>query len=262
MTKADAHIDALFALENRDGSSDVLLVCEHASNHFPPAFGTLGLPDAARKAHIAWDPGALGLARGLAQRLDAGLAHAGVSRLIYDLNRAPNEPGAIAEKSEAYEITGNTGLTSAQRWQRTEAVYLPFHHALHTEIARRIALGRPPVLITIHSFTPVYFGKAREVEFGVIHDQDPRLAHDVVANALAMTQLKTALNEPYSAADAVTHTLRLHATPYGLRAVMLEIRNDLLASPEAEAKMADLLAPVLRAAIAGRATATSKKAVI
>jgi predicted N-formylglutamate amidohydrolase len=243
-------IDSVFALENRDGTSDVLLVCEHASNHFPDRFGSLGLSDETRSAHIAWDPGALGLARGLSKRLDATLAHAKVSRLVYDLNRAPDAPGAIADKSEAYEVPGNAGLTPAQRWQRTEAIYLPFHNALHGEVARRIALGRQPVLVTIHSFTPVYLGQPRSVEFGVIHDHDVALAQDVVAVARAMTGLRTALNEPYSAADFVTHTLRLQATPYGLRNVMLEIRNDLLADPQAEARMATMLAPVLQKAIA------------
>ena len=42
----------------------------------------------------------------------------------------------------------------------------------------------------------------------------------------------------------------LHATPYGLPNVMLEIRNDLIATPEAEQKMADMLAPVLNMGLA------------
>ena len=58
------------------------------------------------------------------------------------------------------------------------------------------------------------------------------------------------MNEPYSAADGVAHTLRLHATPYGLANAMLEIRNDLIATPEAAEAMADRLAPCLGAALA------------
>ncbi len=242
--------ESVLSVENRDGAGEFLLVCEHASNHFPAAYGALGLDAATRQAHVAWDPGALGLARGLSGRLDACLVHATVSRLIYDLNRPPAAPGAMPAKSEVHTIPGNQAITPADRLARTNAVYLPFHNALHAEVARRLALGRPTVIVTLHSFTPVYFGKARSVEFGVIHDADPALALNVVDAARALTTLDTRLNEPYSAADAVTHTLRLQATPYGLDNVMLELRNDLIATPGAQADMADRLAAVLRRAMA------------
>ncbi len=236
-------------VENRDGAADMLLVCEHASNRFPETFGALGLSDDERRAHIAWDPGALGLARALSVQLDACLVHATVSRLIHDLNRPPHAQGAMPAKSEVFDVPGNAAITPQERLARTQAVYLPFHNALHAEIARRIALGRSPVIVTIHSFTPVYFGNKREVEFGVIHDADPTFALRVVEQARALTRLDTRLNEPYSAADSVTHTLRLQATPYGLDNVMLEVRNDLISHPQAENEMAHQLAPVLRAAL-------------
>lgn len=248
--------------ENRDAPGPFLIVCEHASNHFPAAFGTLGLPPAAQKAHIAWDPGALGLARRLAANLNAPLVAAGISRLVYDLNRPPHSPGAMAARSETFDIPGNAGLAPAERRRRTEAVYLPFHAALHAEIARRLAAGTPPVMVTIHSFTPIWFGKPREVELGIIHDADPTLARAVLAEAKARTGLDCRLNEPYSAADEVTHTLRLQATPYGLANVMLEVRNDLIADPEAERAMADGLAPVLRAALAAMSPKPAEKAAV
>lgn len=238
--------DSVCAVVNRDGASDILLVCEHASNRFPPAFAALQPAEEVRTAHVAWDPGALGLARALSERLDAALVHATVSRLVYDLNRPPDAPGAMPDRSETFDIPANRNLSPAERRRRTEAVYLPFHAALHAEIARRLASGRPTVLVTVHSFTPVYFGVAREVELGVIHDADPAMAEAVAALAAEATGLDTRLNEPYSAADGVTHTLRLHATPYRLAHAMLEIRNDLIATPEAEAAIADRLAPVLK----------------
>ncbi|HQU68376.1 MAG TPA: N-formylglutamate amidohydrolase [Albidovulum sp.] len=240
---------AVVHIENGNAPGPFLVVCEHASNHIPPAYGALGLDAAARKAHIAWDPGALGVARRLAQNLDAPLIHAGISRLVYDLNRPPSSAGAMTRKSESFVVPGNQTLTREERQKRTNEIYLPFHDAVHAEIARRMALGTPPVLVTIHSFTPVWFGKPRAAEFGIIHDADPTLAKAVLAEAKARTGLDCRLNEPYSAADEVTHTLRLHATPYGLKSVMLEVRNDLIADPVAEAAMADGLTPVLSAAL-------------
>ncbi|SEN71854.1 Predicted N-formylglutamate amidohydrolase [Gemmobacter aquatilis] len=236
---------------------DVILVCEHACNAFPAPWGDLGLSGAERQAHIAWDPGALGLMRGLARRLGATTVHATVSRLIYDCNRAPDMAGAMPARSETFAVPGNAAISAAERAARTAAIYVPFHAGLHALIVQRIALGRRPVVITIHSFTPVYFGQRRDVEFGVIHDADPALARTILAEAEARGGLVCGLNAPYSAADDVTHTLRLQATPYGLANAMLEIRNDLIASPAAEEAMAERLAPALSAAIAAL-TATAK----
>jgi predicted N-formylglutamate amidohydrolase len=236
-------------VENAAASSPVLLVCEHASNAMPAPWGDLGLTADQAHAHIAWDIGALGLARGLAALLDATLIHAPVSRLIYDCNRAPDLPSAMPARSEIYDIAGNAAISAAERLARTRAVYLPWAAGLHGLIAARIAQHRRPIVLTIHSFTPLYHGVQRSVEFGIIHDADPRLAHAIHTSAAAQTDLNTQLNAPYSAADDVTHTLRLHATPYGLQNAMLEIRNDLIATPAAQLAMAARLAPVLTCAL-------------
>jgi len=243
---------SVVSVENPDAPGTVLLVCEHANNTIPQEYHALGLTEAQRQMHIAWDPGALGIARGLAKRLNATLVAANVSRLVYDCNRAPDAPGACAATSEDQTIPGNANLAAADRAARTLAVYLPFHAALHTETSRRMALGRPPVLVTIHTFTPVWFGKPRAVELGIIHDADPGLARRLLAQARAATDLRCELNAPYSAADDVTHTLRLQATPYGLQNVMLEVRNDLVTTPEAQDQMAATLAPLLQSALTDR----------
>ncbi|WP_343079900.1 N-formylglutamate amidohydrolase [Ostreiculturibacter nitratireducens] len=260
MDNAQTLADPVVMVETAPGQGPFLFVCEHASNIFPERFGTLGLTDKQRQAHIAWDPGALGLARGLLSRLGGAFVAAKVSRLIYDCNRPPHSPGAMVGRSEMYDIPGNASLSAEARLERTEAIYVPFCSALHGEIARRLAVGLLPVIVTVHSFTPTWFGAPRDVELGVIHDADPSLAREVLAAARSRTGLKAELNAPYSAADGVTHSLRLHAVPYGLPNVMLEIRNDLIATPEAEEAMADTLAPVLSAALAALAPPPARSA--
>lgn len=235
-------------IENPNALGRVLLVCEHASPVIPAAWGNLGLSDTARLSHVAWDIGALDLARGLAARLDACLVHAPISRLVYDLNRAPDQSGAMPAMSEIHPIPGNAAISPQERALRTKQIYHPFHDALHDTLTRRIALGQRPVMVTIHSFTPVYFGVPRAVEFGVIHDQDPQLAKAILAHAPA--GLVARMNDPYSATDGVTHTLRLHATPYGLPNAMLEIRNDLIDSSAKAQTMAERLAPAIDHAVA------------
>lgn len=246
------------ALVERFGASPGLVViCEHASNALSghaSLGGDLRLAETTRGSHAAWDIGALGLARGLAERLAPGcggsvLVHAPLSRLICDLNRAPCHPASMPERSEIHDIPGNRDLSTDQRQARIDAVYIPFHASLAAEIARILARGRRPALIAVHSFTPVFHGQPRAVEFGVIHDEDPALSLAVMA-AAAGCGLRSRLNEPYSAQGDVAHTMRLHALPCRLPNTMLEIRNDLIAAPPAQAAMADRLAPVLKQALA------------
>ncbi len=243
-------------IEKAWGSGAVLLVCEHASRVIPDRWGTLGLPEMLRKAHIAWDPGALAVARGLSRRLDAPLISASVSRLVYDVNRAPDQRGAMPVRSEMHEIPGNAGLSAGERLARTRAIYLPFHAALRALVAERLATGQRPAIVTVHSFTPTWFGVARGTEIGVLDDADPRLAQGILARLQTAARFDARLNEPYSAADDVTHTLRIQATPLGLANAMLEIRNDLIATPGDCEAMAEALAPAISGALRDAEAAT------
>ncbi|MGY6705115.1 N-formylglutamate amidohydrolase [Roseinatronobacter sp.] len=230
----------------------VLLICEHASNAAAPPWADFDNDPAQMTAHVASDPGALGLARALGLLLGqmtgaTELVHAPLSRLIYDLNRSPDRMDAMPAQSEAFHITQNQGLDTCQRMARMQALYLPFHNHVRARIARALLLGVRPCLVTIHSFTPIWHGRPRDVEFGIIHDDAPEFARAILEHS-ASTGLTTRLNEPYSAADHVTHTLRLHALPYFLPNAMLELRNDLIASPAQQTDIADRLAPaILRA---------------
>ncbi|KKX29584.1 N-formylglutamate amidohydrolase [Rhizobium sp. LC145] len=246
-TKADG--DPV-AVENADGRGEVLLVCEHASRRLPERYGDLGLSQEALASHIAWDPGALAVSRLMSRSLDATLIHQRFSRLIYDCNRPPESPAAMRDVSEIFRIPGNENLTEAERSLRTTSLYLPFHGRIREEIAARRARGRPTVLVTVHSFTPVYFGKLREVEIGILHEKDSRLADRMLAAAADTRLYHVACNEPYGPADGVTHTLEVHAMPAGLLNVMIEIRNDLIADETGQGVVADFLTGLLRESLA------------
>lgn len=236
------------ALENATAASGVVLVCEHASSVLPPSAGDLGLSSDALSSHIAWDPGALDVARRLAEKLDGLLVHQRFSRLIYDCNRPPESPAAMPEKSEIYEIPGNLNLTPAERYARTAALYVPFHDRINTEIERILGEGRKPVIVTIHTFTPVYFGKPREVEIGILHDTDSRLA-DAMLQAADGGPYRVERNSPYGPEDGVTHTLRLHALPKGYANVMIEVRNDLVRDEAGVAAISAYLADLISAGL-------------
>ena len=219
-----------------DGQGPVVLVCEHASRLIPSDFDGLGLNEAAQISHAAWDIGARDVAVVLSELFDAPLVAGGVSRLIYDLNRPLSASSAIPEKSEVFDVPGNRGLSASERQARFDAYHEPFHTAVDAILAAR----GPVAFVTIHSFTPVYHGQFREVEIGILHDSDSRLADAMLAGAEGCS-LTVNRNDPYGPEDGVTHTLRLHALPDGLLNVMIEIRNDLISSEGEQAEIAGFL---------------------
>lgn len=230
---------------NKSGCSPVVLVCEHASRYIPTSLASLGLSDDARNSHVAWDPGAMAVALRLSQIMDARLVSSGVSRLVYDCNRPPSAVDAMPVKSEIFAVPGNADLDAGARAARVKQFYVPFRDALAGEVA---AVGHPAV-VTIHSFTPVYFGKPRDVDIGILHDTDARLADSMLAMSKQHTDLRVARNSPYGPKDGVTHTLKEHAIAAGHLNVMLEIRNDEIATPQQQDRIAGMLAQWISAAL-------------
>ncbi|MBW9066831.1 N-formylglutamate amidohydrolase [Agrobacterium pusense] len=245
-TEAEGHA---VGVENAEGKGDILLVCEHASSTIPQKLGNLGLAADVLSSHAAWDPGALAVARLLSKKFDATLVYQRFSRLVYDCNRPPESPSAMPVKSEIYDIPGNFDLGEAERFARTSALYVPFHDRVSGIIAERQAAGRKVVVVTIHSFTPVYHGQFREVEIGILHDNDSRLADAMLAGSEG-SSLTVNRNDPYGPEDGVTHTLRLHALPDGLLNVMIEIRNDLITNEGEQAQIATFLYELMGKALA------------
>ncbi|MGS4944280.1 N-formylglutamate amidohydrolase [Meridianimarinicoccus sp. RP-17] len=233
---------------DRGGAGGMVLVCEHASCTIPAALGDLGLTEAAARSHAAWDIGALALARGLSEAFAAPLVAARLSRLVLDCNRPPDAPDAIPAQSEVFEVPGNADLSAAGRATRVAQVYDPFHAAVAAACDRLAARTPAPVLVTVHSFTPVYRGTPRSVQLGLLHGQDDRLARAMLERA-SETGWQSALNQPYGPADGVLHTIDRHATARGWVNVMIELRNDLIDTPEGIAAALPRLTRVLRAGL-------------
>jgi predicted N-formylglutamate amidohydrolase len=231
---------------NPNGASPIVLICEHASNTLPQSLGTLGLSDEDLQRHIAYDIGAEGTSRILSKLLDAPLILQRYSRLAYDCNRPPEAEGAMPEVSEIFEIPGNKNLLPSARLARTREIYRPFHRAIEDYLDQRAAEKRHTIFVTMHSFTPVYKGKPRDFDVGFLFDRDTWLANFLVK---AFPSEKARLNEPYGPKDGVMHTTGLHAAPRGLKHVMIEIRNDLIANHAGQNTWANhLTVPLAQAA--------------
>lgn len=237
-------------VSNREGNGPAVILCEHAACEIPEVYQGLGLDPVHRSSHAAWDPGARAVAVKLSDALDAPLIASRVSRLVYDCNRPPEAASAMPERSEVIDVPGNHDLTPAQRAARVDAIYRPFCQAVSRVLADRAARHLPTVLITIHSFTPYYDGHTRRVEIGILHDADTRLADAMLAQTHRLPHRDIQRNAPYGPEDGVTHSLKLHGMGNGLANVMVEIRNDLLATPNAEATMANEVLRLILPALA------------
>ncbi len=235
---------APFEVVNRLGSGMALLVCDHAANRIPRHLGSLGLEAAQLADHIAWDPGAAEVARRLSAHLDAPLVLSSYSRLVIDCNRPLGHAQSIPEQSAGVSIPGNLGLSAAERANRGEALFRPYHHAIAGLLAER--RQRPTLLLSIHSFTPVLNGQERPWQVGISHWRDRRLA-DLLIQALARApDLTVGDNEPYPIEASIDYTVIHHLEEHPLPGVMIEIRQDEVRTPVGATHWATRLVEVSR----------------
>jgi predicted N-formylglutamate amidohydrolase len=233
---------------NSAGQSPIVLACEHAGRRIPKRLGSLGLSAKELDRHIAYDIGAEGVARLLADMLDAPLVLQRYSRLDYDCNRPPDSPSAMPIISESTAIPGNQNLTASARAERIGVIYRPFHERAAAMIDERMARHSTVIFVTIHSFTPVFKGIERRMHVGLLFDRDRRFT-DLVAPLIRKSgPFDVRLNEPYGPEDGVCHTVNLQAGAKGLPYSMIEIRNDLIESEPGQVEWAGRLAGVLQQA--------------
>lgn len=226
-----------------------LVTCDHASNAVPARLGgTLGLPPEDMARHIAYDVGAAGVSRELARLLEAPALLSRFSRLVIDPNRGEDDPTLLMKLYDGTIIPGNRAAGPEELQWRLDACYRPYHDAY-----ARLAARRPDTVIcAVHSFTPCLRGRApRPWQVGVLHSHlDSRLALPLIARLRAEPDLVVGDNEPYGGhlpGDAIDR----HALAPGRPNVLIELRNDLIATDAGQKAWAARLAPVLADALAG-----------
>ena len=231
-----------FHLLNPNGKAPVLLVCDHASRVLPGAYCALGLDDSLLWRHIAWDIGAADVTRRLSAAIDATAVLAGASRLLIDVNRRPDDPGLIPAESDGIAIPGNRDLDAAERQRRADL----WHRAYHGEIDRRLDLLRgwaaDPVLLSVHSFTPVMDGYERPWHIGVLWNDNSRIAEPLIARLRANPGIVVGDNQPYTALEPYGYTIHMHGEDRGIRYAAVEIRQDLIDTHHGAEAWANILA--------------------
>jgi predicted N-formylglutamate amidohydrolase len=231
--------------DNAAGRSPFLLTSDHYGRLIPRRLGDLGLPERELTRHIAWDIGIAGVADALSKHLDAHLIAQRYSRLVIDCNRPPQAPSSIPRISEATTIPGNEGLTPDAVAARRHAIFDPYHGRIADIIDRRLREGMATVLVSLHSFTPVYAGIIRPWHVGTLYHRDDRLPPLLLKLLRADAGLVVGDNEPYAVSDDTDYTIPVHGEARGLMNSGVEIRQDLLADRAGQQQWAERLARIL-----------------
>jgi predicted N-formylglutamate amidohydrolase len=230
------------------GRSPFVLTCDHAGRRIPRALADLGLPAHELDRHIAWDIGAEGMARVLADELDAWLICQTYSRLVIDCNRPFASPTSIATVSERTEIPGNRQLDPVAIAARQREIFQPYHQRTVEELDRRQRDGQPSILVTVHSFTPIFMEHARDWHLGVLYQRDARLAQALLRTMRAEGRWVVGDNQPYAVSDSSDYAIPVYGEGRGLLHVELEVRQDLIESAAGQREWGQRMAQWLQAA--------------
>ena len=230
---------------NSDGCSPIVLMCDHASPAIPTQYEALGLPPEIFDQHIAYDIGARDMTLELVERLDASAIVANFSRLLIDPNRERGQSGFVPEVSDGTIIPGNIGLSQAEIGERHRTYHEPFHDAVTLQLGKVQRSGLTPIVVGVHSFTPIMQGAGRPWQVGLLWNRDPRLAVRMLDWLRRDPHLTVGDNEPYSG-RVLGHSMDLHGGSNGFANVVLEVRQDLIATPDHARQWGKLVADALQ----------------
>lgn len=239
------------SVSRRGGLSPFVITVDHASRRIPRALGDLGLSAADLARHIAWDIGALEVARRVSTILDAPLIAQNYSRLVIDCNRAPEDPASITTLSELTHIPGNVNLSAEQLLVRRREIFEPYHEQVRGLLDERAAAGMRTILIVQHSMTDIFKGVRRQMHAAVLYDKDPRFARCLLQALRAEPGLIVGDNEPYSGKHKIGYTAPQHGEGRAIPHVEVELRQDLIATAAGQQEWGERMARALIAAERG-----------
>jgi len=233
-----------FGLIEGDYAKNMVIISDHARNTLPPQYNNLGLPDSEFSRHIAYDIGAGALTFQLAEMLNIPAVYSKFSRLLIDPNRGTDDPTLIMKISDGALVPGNIGISKAEKQNRIDNYYQPYHNAVEEMIDTAIARGHSPKVFSIHSFTPFWKGVARPWHAGILWKDDDRFARPLLDGLAAEKSLIVGENEPYTA-GVEGESVDKHARAKGLQAALIEVRQDLICDKSGVDEWAERLAQIL-----------------
>jgi len=240
-----SHLEDAYEIAGDPSAGPFLFTCEHATRRLPEwQAEAADLP--FLEDHWGFDVGAADLTRELARLTGSGALLSRFSRLVCDPNRAPGEASFVVGEVAGHALSFNRSADAAERARRRARYFDPYHAAVDRALALRRAAGGEVRLCSIHSFTPVYDGRTRSMEVGVLFDDHEAHAARLVA-ALAREGFAVASNEPYSGYAGLIYAARRHGRAHRVVYLELEVRNDLIDTRERACATAPRIARALAA---------------
>ena len=227
-----------FEVLRRHASGPFVILCDHASNHIPAELNGLGLDAADLARHIAWDIGAAGVARELSNLLDAPAILCATSRLVIDCNRHPGAVDFIPQISDGTVIPGNRNLTAQAKQSRMDRWFTPYHDEIEALLA-----DRSPLILSIHSMTPVLAGVPRPWQIALSSHTDRSIVEPLLADLRRSADITVGDNQPYDLDPAVDYSIPFHAMRRNLPYLQIEFRQDEIADAKGQAAWAQRLLP-------------------
>ena len=227
-----------YTVLNQNLVGPFIFSCEHAANNLPLNIQSSVVDKHFLQTHWGWDIGAESVTRHLIQSIDSQGILSTYSRLWIDLNRSLTRTDLIRFETEGHQLSFNQNLSTAEHEQRLQEVYKPFHEAYDKLVKERCQHDQPVILISIHSFTPVWDGTVRTMDIGVLFDECEELGVKL-AGLLREEDLFVELNSPYTGRGGLMYSVedkgRRHRCPH----LELEINQALICTPEKQAFIAE-----------------------
>ncbi len=233
------------------GVDRLVVSCEHGGNRVPRRYAAWFLGgEAALGSHRGYDPGALALARRLARAAGAPLHYATTTRLLVELNRSVTHRDLFSPFV--------AGASREEKERIIRRYYRPYRDRITKRIAGSAARGLRTLHVGVHSFTPVWEGREREIDVALLYDPARPLERAVCGRWLAALRdsapdLRLRRNAPYRGTDdGLTTHLRRTFAPDVYLGVELEVSQELLApGARARRRVSRVVEESLRRVLAG-----------
>lgn len=234
-----------FSIVAGPANAGLVILCDHARNAFPDDYGTLDLPEAQLKRHIAYDIGAEAITRHLAANLGVPAVLTHYSRLLIDPNRGEDDPTLIMRLSDGAIVPGNRYMSADERQKRLALYYRPYHQAISRVLDQCCESRNVPAILSVHSFTESWKSVPRPWHVGILWDKDPRLAVPMLDALFAEGDLIVGDNQPYHG-GLEGDTMWQHGTSRGLAHALIEVRQDLIRDEIGQLAWSERLSRIMR----------------
>ena len=227
-----------------------VFTCEHASHRVPAPLATTEADRGWLRTHWGYDIGARTLTRELVRRMGGTAVLGRFTRLVVDANREPEHRDLVRTEIDGHRLSFNDHLAEVEVFRRVRDYHQPFHAEIDRVLRASQAQGAEVVLISVHSFTPVWSQHLRLMDAGVLfddHEDDALRLHQ----ALLDEGLDSALNAPYSGRDGLIYSASRHGRACGVRHIELEVNQSLIRTPAHARRLGPTLARALLATYPG-----------